>query len=186
MQFAAARADVVKAINQRWLIMFWTRHLGNQRAPRWQAIEAENLSRIKDNLSFLDVIPDPAGARFQIAFHGPVVAQVFGADDCRGKFLYQSQPEPLRSQKLAAYRHAVDSARPVYTVQDITDRGNRLVQYERLILPFSKDGNTVSRIVTSFEFVCEDGAFSRSELMATPSAPPRVRLAATITPHTSG
>lgn len=186
MQFAAARADVVKAINQRWLLTFWTRHLGNQRIPRWQAVEAENLSRIKDTLSFLDVIADPAGYQFRIAFHGAVVGQVFGAADCRGKLLYQSLPESLRTQKLAAYRHAVDTGHPVYTIQDVTDRSGRPVQYERLLLPFSNDGQTVSRILTSFEFVCEEGAFARDELMATPTSPSRLRLSATIPPQTPG
>jgi hypothetical protein len=183
MKFSTARPDVVQAINQRWLLTFWTRHLGEHRIPLWQTIESESLSRLSDNLSFLDVVADTAGTRFQIRFHGPVVAQVFGAADCRGQFLYQSLPEPTRAQKLAPYRQAVDSGQPVYTVHDIADRNGRLVHYERLLLPFSHDGKAVDRILTSFEFVCEDGAFERRELMTAPPTPPTLRLSVTITPR---
>jgi hypothetical protein len=183
MQFSVARPDVVRAINQRWLLKFWTRHLGSHRVPMWQAIEAEDLARISDNLSFLDVISDNKNLRFQIRFHGAMIGQVFGAADCRGKFLYESVPETARPQKLAPYRQAVDSGRPVYTIHDITDREGRLVQYERLLLPFSRDGKSVDRILTSFEFICEDGAFVSRELMNAPATPPTLRLSATIAPH---
>ena len=70
MQFSDARPDVVRAINQRWLLNFWTRHLESRRVPLWQTIKAEDLSRISDNLSFLHVIGDNKNLRFQIHFHG--------------------------------------------------------------------------------------------------------------------
>jgi hypothetical protein len=183
MQFDVARPDVVRAIHQRWLLKFWQRHLGDHRVPRWQAIEAEDLSHLADNLSFIDVMGERNSLRFQIRFHGRGVGEVFGMADCRGKFLYAGQPEPARSQKLAPYRHAVARGRPVYTIHDIVDRDGRPVQYERLLLPFSSDGNTVDRILTSFEFICEDGTFVRRELMSEPAGLPSLRLSATIEPH---
>ncbi len=184
MQFSVARPDVVRAINQRWLLKFWTRHLGSHRVPLWQAVEAEDLSRISDNLSFLDVLGDKENLRFQIRFHGTMVGRVFGAADCRGRFLYESVPAAARPQKLAPYRQAAESGRPVYTIHDITDREGRLVHYERLLLPFSRDGESVDRILTSFEFICEDGAFVSHELMNAPASPPALRLSATIAPRT--
>ena len=183
MHFAVVRPDVVRAINQRWLLKFWQRHLGNHRVPRWQAIEAADLSRVSASLSFLDVIGGNGSLRFQIRFHGPTIAEVYGAPDCRGKFLHESQPEPERAQKLAPYRKAVESGRPVYTIHDVTDRKGRLVHYERLLLPFSRDGARVDRILASFEFICEDGAFESRELMTSLAAPPALRLSATIEPQ---
>jgi hypothetical protein len=183
MQFSVERPDVVRAINQRWLLKFWTRHLGSYRVPLWQAIEAEDLTRVSDSLSFLDVIGDSENLRLQIRFHGAMIGRVFGAADCRGKFLYESVPEEARPQKLAAYRQAVGSGRPVYTIHDITDREGRLVHYERLLLPFSRDGKAVDRILASFEFICPDGAFESHELMASQAAPPTLRMSATIEPQ---
>jgi len=185
MQFAVAQPDIVRAINQRWLLVFWNRHLGVHRVPRWQAVETENLSRMADNLSFLDVIVGTATPRLQIRSHGAVVGRVFGAPDCRGKFLYDSMPEAARAQKLLPYRQAVNSGRPVYTVHDMTDRQGRLVHYERLLLPFSSDGERVDRILTSFEFVSPDGAFDSRGLMDMQTTPPELRLSATIEPRTA-
>lgn len=182
MQFSGAQPDVVRAINQRWLLMFWNRHLGAHRVPLWQAVEAENLTRMADTLSFLDVIAGNGTLRFQIRFHGAVIGQVFGAPDCRGKFLYESMPEAARAQKLLPYQQAVESGRPVYTVHDMTDRQGRMVHYERLLLPFSRDGETVDRILAAFEFISPDGAFDSRDLIGTQTAAPALRVSATIEP----
>jgi len=33
MLFPESRPDVVRAINQHWLLNFWNRHIGTQRVP---------------------------------------------------------------------------------------------------------------------------------------------------------
>jgi hypothetical protein len=183
MQFAVARPDIVRAINQRWLLKFWNRHLGKHRVPQWQTIEAEDLTRMADNLSFLDVLSDDNGLRFQIRLHGALIGQVYGSPDCRGVFLHESKPEPARAQALAPYRQAVETGRPVYLIHDVADRSGRLVHYERLLLPFSHDGQSVDRILASFEFICPDGAFDNRRLMDVQTTPPALRLSATIEPQ---
>jgi hypothetical protein len=183
MQFSVARPDIVRAINQRWLLMFWNRQLGAARLPRWQAVEAEDMSRMADNLSFLDVISGDNGLRFQIRFHGAMIGRVYGSPDCRGVFLHESKPEPARAQALAPYRRSVETGRPVYLIHDVTDREGRVVHYERLLLPFSRDGQSVDRILASFEFICPDGAFDNRGLMDVQTAPPALRLSATIEPQ---
>jgi len=186
MQFADARADVVRAINQRWLLKFWKSHRGGHRVPRWQAVEAENLSRMADNLSFLDVIPGDHGLRFQIRFHGATIGRVYGSPDCRGAILHESKAEPDRAQALAPYRHCVATGRPVYIIHDVADRAGRIVHYERLLLPFSRDGETADRILASFEFISPDGAFDGDDLMNSQVAPPKLQLLATIAPDAIG
>jgi len=183
MQFSTARPDVVRAINQRWLLTFWNRHRGAHAVPQWQEIEAENLSRMADSLSFLDVIRDEGELRFQIRFHGATIGLIYGATNCIGKFLHASQPETARREALAPYRHVVENRRPVYVVHDVTDRAGRVVHSERLLLPFSPDGQTVDRILASFEFVSPDGAFESRGLMQSLQAPPALKLLAAIDPH---
>ena len=180
MNFSISRPDVVRAINQRWLLKFWHRHLGASRVPRWQTVEAEDLSRVSATMNFLDVTGSGIGLRYQIRFHGPDVGQVYGLTDCRGKFLDEIVPPAARTNGFAPHRQAVESGRPVYTIHDVTDRAGRLVHYERLLLPFARDGENVDRLVTSFEFICEDGAFERAGLMTAQSSPPALRLSATI------
>jgi hypothetical protein len=182
MKFAVARPDVVRAINQRWLLKFWKQHLGDHSVPQWQAIEAANLSAMSANLSFLDVIGNGETARFQFRYQGAAVSQIHASDDWRGKFLDEVMPAARQIESLPAYRHAVHSGCPVYTIYDINDRNGCLVHYERLLLPFAADGRSVDRILASFELVSEDGAFDRDALMKTLNTPPILRLAATIEP----
>lgn len=54
---------------------------------------------------------------------------------------------------------------------------------ERLLLPFSRDGKNVDRILASFEFICPDGAFDNRDLIGTQTTPPALRLSATIEPR---
>jgi hypothetical protein len=183
MRFSAARPDVIRAINQRWLLKFWQRHLAADRLPHWQAVEDEDLSRVSANLSFLDVAGRDGNARFIIRFNGATVGEVYGSPDCRSKSLDEIIPVTRRVVGLMPYRRVVDSGYPVYTIHDVTDRNGRLVHYERLLLPFTTDGQTVDRILASFEFICEDGAFESRELMKEQTVPPTLRLSATIEPR---
>lgn len=182
MDFNVARPDVVRAINQRWLLKFWKQHLGTTKIPRWQAVEAENLTRVSANLSFLDVVGDGAAVRFQIRLHGAMVARVYGSDDCRGRYLDEIILARHHGIGLAPYFHALKTGHPTYTIHDVTDRSNRLIHFERLLLPFSHDGDNVDRILASFEFICEDGAFDSDVLLKTLTVPPALRLSATIEP----
>lgn len=180
MEFSIARPDVVRAINQRWLFKFWKRHLGAHSVPPWQAVEVENLSRVSADLSFLDVIGDEGHARFQIRFHGETVGKVYGSVDCRGRFLDEVIPPAHQKGGLAPYYRTLESRCPVYTICEVTDRSGRLIHFERLLLPFSNNGGAIDRIVASFEFFCEDGAFDGHGLMTWQTAPPILRLSATI------
>jgi len=183
MDFSVARPDVVRAINQRWLLKFWKRHLGAHRVPQWQAVEAENLSRMAANLSFLDVKASDGDVRFQVRLHGETVGQAYGSADCRGRYLSEIIPAARRAEGVAPYRLAVEEGCPIYTIHNVTDRGGRLVHYERLLLPFSRDGKLVDRILASFEFVCLDGAFDADSLMRAQRTPPALRLSARIEPR---
>ena len=170
-------------INQRWLINYWKRCLGGEIVPRWQSVAAEDLTRLTANLSFLDIVADQGVMRFLIRFHGVTLGRVYGSDDCRGKHLDEILPGDC-SKALVPYHQAAANGCPVYTVHDVTDRHGRIVHFERLLLPFARDGRTVDRILASFEFICPDGAFDSHELMKDLVTPPALRLSATIERHT--
>ena len=180
MQFDMSRPDVVRAVNQRWLLKFWTQHLADCRIPRWQAIEAERLSSMQQNLSFLDVVPGAAGEmRFLIRFHGETIRRAYGSPDGRGRYLDEILRPGGCPTGIAPYEKAVRDALPVYTILQVNDRQGRLVSAERLLLPFSRDGETVDRILASFEFICDDGAFDDDAIM-TGGEQPALRLSALI------
>ena len=134
-------------------------------------------------MSFLDVTGSGANARFQIRFHGAMIAKVYGSLDCRGRYLDEIVPAERRAAALAPYRETLQRGCPVYTIHDLTDRDGRLIYFERLLLPFSRDGEDVDRILASFEFICADGAFDSDSLLITPAAPMALRLSAVIEPR---
>jgi hypothetical protein len=181
--FAITRPDVVRAVNHRWLLKFWKRHLGDHRVPQWQAIVAENLSRLSSNLSFLDVVGSAGTACFVVRFNGAMIGTVYGGADHRGRRLEEVMPPEHRDDWLVPYRLAVGCRCPIYTIHDVTDRAGRLVHYERLLLPFGRDGQTVDRILASVEFICPDGAFEERELMLMQPTAPLLRMSARIEPQ---
>lgn len=182
IEFSGARPDVVRAINQRWLINFWKRHLGEQAVPRWQEIEPSTLKAMSSHLSFLDVLGTGPTVRFQFRYQGAAVSVMHGSADWRGKFLDEVMPAKRQRESLSAYRQTAVGGRPVYTIYDVRDRNGRLVHYERLLLPFAGDGRVVDRILASFELVCEDGAFDSDAIMISQSGQPVLRVAAIIEP----
>lgn len=183
MQYALSRPDVIRAVNQRWLVKFWSQHLEGHRVPRWQAIEAERLSSMHENLSFLDVVPAQGDApRFLIRFHGETIRRAYGSPDGRGRYLDEIVTDatcPTGPTGLSAYVKAVQDRLPVYTILDVTDSQGRLVHAERLILPFARDGETVDRVLAAFEFFCADGAFDANAIMQG-NKEPALRLATLI------
>jgi hypothetical protein len=180
MQFSNGRPDLIRAINQRWLINFWKRCLGAEAVPLWQKVEAEDLTRIAANLSFLDVDTGGYSERYLIRLSGATIARVYGKTDCRGKYLDEVIPPAHYEQAQKPYRQSVATGCPVYTIHDVTDSSGRVVHYERLLLPFSSDGQRVDRILASFEFICVDGAFDGHELLKTQNSRPVLKLSATI------
>ncbi len=176
MQFSIGLPDVVRAINQRWLLKFWKRSRNDQALPSWQAVEAENLSRVADNLSYIEVSGDGAIKRFQVRQHGPGVAKLYGAPNCSGRYLDEIIPRPRHPTGLMPYYKAFSTGAPVYTICDVTDKDGRHILFERLILPFSDGGTGVTRIMSSFEFVCEDGSYDAASLVGLQHGAPSLRL----------
>lgn len=180
MHFDSSRPDVVRAVSQRWLLKFWTQHLNGQHVPRWQAVEAERLSSMQENLSFLDIVRSAnGGLRFVVRFHGQMIQRAYGSPDGRGRYLDEIVPPGACPTGLAPYEKAANDGLPIYTILDVTDRQGRLVHAERLILPFSRDGKTVDRLLAAFEFFCADGAFDSHALMQL-AAQPALRLSVRI------
>lgn len=180
MEFSVGRPDVVRAVNQRWLLKFWKSHLGSHRVPQWQSVDVEELSAFSANLSLLVVSGRGNQARFMVRFNGTIVGKAYGAGDYRGKYLDEIIPQALQSESLMPFMQTAHDGCPIYTIQDLKDRNGHLVHYERLLLPFSGDGQNVDRVLASAEYVSLEGAFDGHNIMQTQATPPALRLAAKI------
>jgi hypothetical protein len=177
MDFKVVRPDAVRAINQRWLLKFWNRHCGVAGIPPWQVLETADLKRIKDGVSFLNVTGEPR--RFMIRAYGSGVAKLYD-EDSRGKFLDEIIPRARHATGLLPYHQACKTGRPVYTICDVKDGKGRLIHFERLILPFLGNDQSVGHILSAFEFICEDGAFDTSAVNKLRNGALTLRLCATI------
>jgi hypothetical protein len=180
MEFISSRPDIVRSINQRWLLNYWNRLRAGAVLPKWPGLEAEELAAGLDSLSFQEVVGTESAARFQILFHGERIAELYGRTNCVGKFLDEILPEPYSRVALSTYQQAVATKMPVYTIADMRDRAGRIVHFERLLLPFSDAGDAVSRILASLETVSPEGAFESRDLMQSPPKPPAFALCTTI------
>jgi hypothetical protein len=176
MEFMSSRPDVVRSINQRWLLNYWNKLRVGNLLPKWQALEIEELAGTLESLSFQDVVGADEAARFRVRFHGKRIAELYGRTDCMGKFLDEILPPSYSNAAHATYHQAVASKLPIYTVADMRDRAGRIVHYERLLLPFADQGEAVSRILASLETVSPEGAFETNGLMQSPPKPPAFAL----------
>lgn len=179
MQFINSRPDVVRSINQRWLLTFWSKLRTATRLPVWTDVEMSSLSAMSGNLAFFDVVEAKGEARFLIRFRGTRLDEAFGRAG-QGKFLDEVLPPAYRDAALTTYRQVLASRLPVYTIVDMRDRHDRIVHFERLLLPFSRDGVEIDRILGSFEAVSPEGAFENRGLLQAAHKPPAFALCATI------
>ena len=180
MEFSVGRPDVVRAVNQRWLLKFWKGHLRSHRVPQWQSVDVEKLSAFSANLSLLVVSGRSNQTRFMVRFNGTIVGKAYGAGDYRGKYLDEIIQPAIQAESLMPFMQTVRDGCPIYTIQDLKDRNGHLVHYERLLLPFAGDGQNVDRVLASAEYVSLEGAFDGHNIMQIHAAQPVLQLAAKI------
>lgn len=183
MEFMNSRPEVIRSVTQRWLLRTWDRLRGVRRLPLWQDLEAEELTSVSANLSFTDIVSENGTTRLRIRLHGAGVGETYGSIDCSGKFLDDILAAPYRDAALSTYHQVIEARLPVYTVADMRDRTGRIVHYERLLLPFSRQGLDVEGILASLEAVSPEGTFENCDLMKSPGKPPAFALCTTISAH---
>lgn len=169
MQFDPAPPDVIRSVRHRWLFEHWNRLRGPDQLPASRRLVADDLTRMVDVLMFCDVVQNGSEPRLLIRFRGQRILETYG--ECDGKFLDETLPDVSREATLAAYAQAIGERTPVYTVAQTFDPAGKPVDFERLLLPFSRDGGGVDRVLTALEWVSIEGAFERDELLRRQPAP---------------
>jgi hypothetical protein len=178
MQFRASRPDIVRSIRHRWLLNYWQRLRRRQSVPLWNALDPEELARMVDNMQFCDIVDDGGRMRFVVRFCGARIVQAYG--ECNDEYFDEKLPPLLRDQVLAIYRHTAQVGKPVYTVCQIPDRDGTPVDFERLLLPFARDGVNVDRILAMLEWVSIEGGYQSRQLLRSQAQAPEYSVCATI------
>lgn len=157
--------DIVKSVQQRWLLALWARRRNGGDLPTSADFDVATLEPCHDDLSILDVLPHNGHHRFRIFDHGRNVGAMY-AGQCAGKYLDELLPEAVREQTLSTYEHTVRARMPVYTVSHLKDAQGSPINYERLLVPLGGAEGRVVRILALLETISTEGTIARRELMS--------------------
>ena len=180
MDFQSATSTIVKSIKQRDLLNTWLRlYARDQRMPCAKEYEP---SRLEDELPDLvyytiDNISQPP--RLMIDSDGTRMSSAYG-NTGKGRYLDDYLGPRLAPIVMPVYYECIKRALPVYTIANIDDIYGRIVAYERLLMPFSENGGSVSHVIASLKTISEDGGFEIRNLMRGNDTLPTPKLRAVI------
>jgi hypothetical protein len=178
LNFQSTNPTVVKSIRQRDLLNTWLRLFAPaQRLPRIGEFQPNRIEDELPDLVFMTVekaeplqlIIDSDGTRMSIAY----------GYTGKGRYLDEYLGARLAPLIMPIYRQCVARALPVYTVSHVDDACGRIVDYERLLLPFSENGG-VTHIIASLKTISDDGSFEIRNLMRGSETLPTPKLRAVI------
>jgi hypothetical protein len=171
--------DIVRSANQLWLLKSWMRVRDCGLLPSLDAPLGPGLAGLSGNLLSADVVRDAGLTRFLIRSCGARIMEYVGVVcNGQGKFIDEALPPAYRDAALSTFLEVVAARAPVYTVADMRDGAGRIVHFERLLLPFGRDGTSVDRVLASIEAVSPEGTFEDRDLIAT--SPPAFAFCAVI------
>lgn len=180
MEFLTARPDIVGSSTQRSLLSYWHRARGQNLLPIWKGLgETPELLTMADSLAYAEMVGTEESHRLLLVMQGARLMEAHGGYMV-GKFIDEILRPPYREQSLATCRQALISKLPVYTLLDLRDLNQRIVHFERLLLPFSQDGSQVHGLMVSIEISSPEGPFEHRDLMNEPAKTPSMALCATI------
>jgi hypothetical protein len=126
------------------LYRYWDRKRGARRMPARSDILPEELGSLLGNLFMVDVVREPAQARFRYRLVGTALNAIMD-QELTGKFVDQ-MPFLYRKFALPAYREILNAGRPTYKETNAFE-GWLVVRYKRLLLPLSSDGEQIDIVL---------------------------------------
>jgi hypothetical protein len=133
----------------RDLHAYWLSKKGTRKAPARSAIDPDEMVKLLPSIAMLDVVGDPP--RFRFRLFGTRLATAYG-QDLTGKFVDEIDvggripPELLARAAKVVRQCCIDVGRSQYTKKS----DQRRVEYERILLPLSEDGETVNMILCAY------------------------------------
>ena len=164
MEFESAGPSVVKSIKQRDLLNTWLRlYARNNSLPRIVEYQPARIEDEMPDLVFYTVNLHEQPPRLTIQSDGTRMSSAYG-NTGKGRYLDEYLGARLAPIVMPVYHECIARRLPAYTVSNIDDIYGRIVAYERLLLPFSDDGN-VTHVLASLKTISEDGGFEIRNLM---------------------
>jgi hypothetical protein len=164
LEFESAQPSVVKSIKQRDLLNTWLRlYARDQSLPRMNEYQPARMEDELPDLVFYTVNTSMQPPRLTIESNGTRMSSAYG-NTGKGRHLDDYLGARLGPIVMPVYYECIARRLPAYTIANIDDIYGRIVAYERLLLPFSDEGN-VTHIIASLKTISEDGGFEIKNLM---------------------
>lgn len=131
------------------LFAYWNDRCAGRSMPARSDIDPVDIPRLLPNLLLIDV--EQATGRLRVRVAGTTVVEMYGSD-YTGRYLDEIEFGDRRAAVLFDYNTCLETRQPYaaehsfWATRDITYR------IERLILPLSDDGETVSHLIAGLEF----------------------------------
>jgi len=154
---------IVHSIAQRALLKWWQDQRAGRVAPRRSEIDPHRLARHWNDIAVYEVVRQGRRPRYRFRCHGQGISLADGADYC-GRYLDQALPPAMWARIGAAYDAILELKCPLYTVRPALDAKGTQVRFERLMLPFSSDGEQIGDVLTHIEMFCPAGRYERQRL----------------------
>jgi hypothetical protein len=175
VEFGSAKPSIVKSIKQRDLLNTWLRlYARTQSMPRQAEYQPERIEDELPDLVFYTVDTKSNPPRLTIQSDGTRMSDAYGHTG-KGKLLDEYLGARMAAIVMPVYFECIARKLPVYTISSVDDIYGRIVAYERLLMPFSDDGE-VTHILASLKTISEDGGFEIKNLMRANDSLPTPKL----------
>lgn len=153
----------MRCVQQVSLLRLWEQLRGKNKLPEFGALVADDISRSIDKLSFSEVVRTEEGPRFRIIQNGTQFERMYPVSRV-GRFLDETLAPAVREQALHYHRLVVAGRQPSFSFSILRKDEGPLIRYERLLLPFTCNGDDVERIAGNITLFSEENGFDASDV----------------------
>lgn len=132
------------------MLAYWTEKRGDRMMPSRDDLDPIDIPDLLPYVILLDVIPPDR--RLKVRLAGTMIVDMFGSD-YTGQFLDEIDFGEVRAKILNDYSNVVDCRYPCFSDHAFRKLGGTMFDIERVILPLSNDGETVSMLFALLDFV---------------------------------
>ncbi len=176
MPFGPTSIQSVRSPNQRELAAQWQRLSAGRLIPEIGEFAAPE--RERKQLILWDVEDDGSTRRFRMRRQGERLTETVAASFI-GRTMDEVVPEPLRTPALDAANECVESRCAVYSIITTVDANAHVVECERLLLPFGRDG-VVECFIAALQLISYQGTVDRATVANEFGAHPELTCAGLI------
>jgi hypothetical protein len=165
MAFKFISHQSIKSISQRALASQWDRMASSRRFPAFTDYLPESGTTNSKQIVVWNVEGEGRRIKFRALYQGDNITEVFDSA-WAGKTMQEVVPMSLRRLTIDPTKECAASECLVYTIVSTIDSSGNRVDCERLLLPFGRDGSKVEQILTSVEFISNQGEVRRKKILS--------------------